>query len=155
MLMMPPVVDCHAGPISCSQPGTLPTTLTPLPGWKETEPQLPSSGLPTDEGVTMDMEEGEAMQIRGGSASTSASHPSPAGSILFYVDDTDLMEDTGTGLPLLPHLSPPRARALLAQGSVTSPHVLAYLHLFSPFSQGAGKLHRKQTNRRRWIKGWW
>ena len=44
----------------------------------------------------------EAMQIRGGGAYMSASHPSPAGSILFYVDDIDLMGDTGTGLPLLP-----------------------------------------------------
>ncbi len=88
---------------------------------KETEPQLPSSGLPTDKGVSMEVEEGEAMQIRGDGASTSASHPSPAGSILFYVDDMDLMGDTGTSLPFLPHLSPPRARAALAQGSGTSP----------------------------------
>ena len=69
----------------------------------------------------MDVEEGEAMQIRGGGASSSASHLSPAGSLLFYVDDTDLMGDTGTGLPLLPHSLPPRAWAPLPQGSGTSP----------------------------------
>ena len=61
------------------------------------------------------------MQIRGGGASLSASHPSPTGSVLFYVDDTDLMGDTGTGLPFLPHSSLPRARAPLVQGSGTSP----------------------------------
>ncbi len=81
---------------------------------RETELQLPSSGLPTDQEVLMDVEE-EAMQIRGGGASMSASHPSPAGSILFYVDDADLMGDIGTGLPFLPHSSPPLARAPLAQ----------------------------------------
>ena len=69
----------------------------------------------------MDVEEGEAMQIRGGGAPSSASHPSLAGSVLFYVDDTDWMGDTGTGLPFLPHLSHPRSRAPLAQGSDTSP----------------------------------
>ena len=88
---------------------------------KETEPQLLSSGLLTDKGVPMDVEEGEAMQIRGGGAPLSASHPSPAGSVLFYVDDTDQMEDTGAGLPFLPHLSLPRSRAPLAQGSGISP----------------------------------
>ncbi len=88
---------------------------------KETEPQLPSSWLPTDEGVPMDVEEGEAMQLRGDGASMSASHPFPAGSILFYGDDMDLMGDNGSGLPLLLHLLPPRARAPLAQGSGTSP----------------------------------
>ena len=63
----------------------------------------------------------EAMQIRGGGAYMSASHPSPAGSILFYVDDIDLMGDTGTGLPLLPHSLPPLTWSPLAQGSGTSP----------------------------------
>ena len=65
--------------------------------------------------------EKEAMQIRGGGASMSASHPSLAGSILFYVDDMDLMGDTGTSLPLLPHSSPPLAWVPLAQGSGASP----------------------------------
>jgi hypothetical protein len=88
---------------------------------KETELQLPSSGLPTDTGVPMDVEEEEAMQISGSGASLSASHPSPTGSVLFYVDDRDLMGDTGTGLPSLPHLLLPRARAPLVQGSGTSP----------------------------------
>ena len=88
---------------------------------KETEPRLLSSGLLTDKGVPMDVEEGEAMQIRGGGAPLSASHPSPVGSVLFYVNDTDRMGDTGTGLPFLPHLLFPRSQAPLAQGSGTSP----------------------------------
>jgi hypothetical protein len=87
---------------------------------KETEPQLLSSGLLTDKDVPIDVEEGEAMQIRGGGAPLSASHPSPAGSVLFYVDDTDRMGDTGTGLPFFPHLLFPRSWAPLAQGSGTS-----------------------------------
>ncbi len=88
---------------------------------KETEPQLLSSGLLTDKGVPMDVEEGEAMQIRGDGAPSSASHPSPAGSVLFYVDDTDLMGDTSAGLPFLPHLLLPRSLAPLVHGSGTSP----------------------------------
>jgi hypothetical protein len=87
---------------------------------KETEPQLLSSGLLTDKGVPMDVEEGEAMQIRGGSVPPSTSHPSPAGSVLFYVDDTYLMGDTSAGLPFLPHSSLPRSLAPLVQGSGTS-----------------------------------
>ena len=81
----------------------------------------------------MDVEEGEAMQIRGGGASSSASHLSPAGSLLFYVDDTDLMGDTGTGLPFLPHSLLPGVWAPLAQGSSTSPeswHISNYSVLF-------------------------
>ena len=68
----------------------------------------------------MEVEE-EAMPIRGGGASMSASHLSPAGSILFYVNDMDLMGDTGTGLPLLSHSLPPLTWAPLAQESGTSP----------------------------------
>ena len=83
---------------------------------KETELQLPSSGLPTDKEVPMEVDE-EAVPIRGSGASMSASHPSPAGLILFYVDDMDLVGDTGTGLPLLPHSLPPLVQAPLAQGS--------------------------------------
>jgi hypothetical protein len=100
---------------------------------KEMELQLPPSGLPTDEEVPIEVEE-EAMPIRGGGASTSSSHSSPAGAILFYVDDMDLMGDTGTDLPLLPYSSPPLARAPLAQGSGTSPvswHI-SNLYVLSP-----------------------
>ena len=78
---------------------------------KEMELQLPPSGLPTDEEVPMEVDE-EVMPIRDGGASMSATHPSVAGSFLFYVDDMDLMGDTGTGLLL--HSLPPLARAPLA-----------------------------------------
>ena len=61
----------------------------------------------------MEEEEAEAMQIRGGGVLPSASHPSREGSVLFYVDDTDLMGDTGTVLPYLPH---PNSLAPLVQG---------------------------------------
>ncbi len=71
--------------------------------------------------VPMEVEAGEAMQIRGGGVPLSASHPSPAGSVLFYVDDTDLMGDTSAGLPFLLHSLPPRSLAPLVQGIGTSP----------------------------------
>jgi hypothetical protein len=95
--------------------------------------------------VPMEVEEGEAMQIRGGGVPPSASHPSPAGSVLFYVDDTDLMGDTSAGLLFLPHSSPPRSLAPLVQGIGTSPASWLTSTYPVPFPQGAGELHRKQA----------
>ena len=94
-----------------------------------TELQSPTPGLPTNEDASMEVEE-EVMPIQGGGAFTTPAQPSPTGSILFYVDGTDLLGDTGTGLSLCPHPSPPLAWAPLAQGSGTSP---ASCHIFNQF----------------------
>ena len=81
----------------------------------------------------MEVEE-EVMPIRGGGTSKSAAQLSPAGSILFYVDDMDLMGYIGTGLPLLPHSSPPFGLGSTCARKWHIPRVLPYFQSISPLS---------------------